>query len=100
MTLDTWAVRRWVEGQADEFFGALKEWLAIPSISGDPAHADDVRRSAEWLAGQLRRAGFPTAEAILPDDRIHAPNEKVEMGLLLKAAESAAYLWDDLASAP
>jgi acetylornithine deacetylase/succinyl-diaminopimelate desuccinylase-like protein len=33
----------------------------------------------------------------IPDDRIHAPNEKVEIGLLLKGAEAIAYLWDDLA---
>jgi acetylornithine deacetylase/succinyl-diaminopimelate desuccinylase-like protein len=33
----------------------------------------------------------------LDEDRIHAPNEKVEMPLLLKGAEVAAYLWADLA---
>jgi acetylornithine deacetylase/succinyl-diaminopimelate desuccinylase-like protein len=35
----------------------------------------------------------------LDSDRIHAPNEKVEMSLLLKGAEAAAYLWDELAAA-
>jgi acetylornithine deacetylase/succinyl-diaminopimelate desuccinylase-like protein len=34
----------------------------------------------------------------LDEDRIHAPNEKVEMPLLLKGAEAAAYLWDELAA--
>ncbi len=34
----------------------------------------------------------------LDGDRIHAPNEKVDMDLLLKGAEAAAYLWQDLAS--
>jgi acetylornithine deacetylase/succinyl-diaminopimelate desuccinylase-like protein len=33
----------------------------------------------------------------LDDDRIHAPNEKVEMALLLRGAEAVAYLWEDLA---
>ena len=33
----------------------------------------------------------------LPDDGWHAPNEKVEIPLLLKGAEAAAHLWDDLA---
>jgi acetylornithine deacetylase/succinyl-diaminopimelate desuccinylase-like protein len=33
----------------------------------------------------------------LDSDRIHAPNEKVEMGLLLTGAEAAAYLWEELA---
>ncbi len=35
----------------------------------------------------------------LDEDRIHAPNEKVGMALLLKGAEAAAYLWDELAAA-
>jgi acetylornithine deacetylase/succinyl-diaminopimelate desuccinylase-like protein len=47
---------------ADSFFGALRQWLRIPSISADPAHHGDVRRSAEWLAGHLRETGFPLAE--------------------------------------
>ena len=33
----------------------------------------------------------------LDADRIHAPNEKVDMDLLLKGAEAAAYLWQELA---
>jgi acetylornithine deacetylase/succinyl-diaminopimelate desuccinylase-like protein len=54
--------RSYVEANASGFFGALKEWLAIPSISADPARRDDVRRSAEWLAAHLRETGFPVTE--------------------------------------
>jgi acetylornithine deacetylase/succinyl-diaminopimelate desuccinylase-like protein len=35
----------------------LFEWLRIPSISADPAHADDVRRAGEWLRAFVRQAG-------------------------------------------
>ena len=35
----------------------------------------------------------------LDADRIHAPNERVDMALLLKGAEVSAYLWDELAAA-
>ena len=35
----------------------------------------------------------------LDSDRIHAPNERVDMSLLLKGAEASAYLWDELAAA-
>ncbi len=35
----------------------------------------------------------------LDDDRIHAPNERVDMALLLKGAEAVAYLWDEFAAA-
>jgi acetylornithine deacetylase/succinyl-diaminopimelate desuccinylase-like protein len=55
-------VRGYIEANSAEYFAALKEWLAIPSISADPAHHGDVRRSAEWLAARLRRAGFPLTE--------------------------------------
>jgi acetylornithine deacetylase/succinyl-diaminopimelate desuccinylase-like protein len=34
----------------------------------------------------------------LPDDQIHAPNEKVNLSMLFKGAEAAAYLWDELAA--
>ncbi len=35
----------------------------------------------------------------LDEDRIHAPNERVDMALLLKGAEAVAYLWDEFAAA-
>ncbi len=35
----------------------LFELLRIPSISTDPAHADDVDRAADWLVGELRALG-------------------------------------------
>ncbi|HXP55163.1 MAG TPA: M20/M25/M40 family metallo-hydrolase, partial [Streptosporangiaceae bacterium] len=54
--------RSYVEEHASAFFEDLKEWLAIPSISADPARRDDVRRSAEWLAAHLSATGFPVTE--------------------------------------
>lgn len=35
----------------------LFEWLRIPSVSADPAHADDVRRAGEWLCEFVRAGG-------------------------------------------
>jgi acetylornithine deacetylase/succinyl-diaminopimelate desuccinylase-like protein len=35
----------------------------------------------------------------LPDDRIHAPNERVVLPMLYKGAEAAAYLWEELPKA-
>ncbi len=54
--------RTYVEANATGFFTDLKAWLAIPSISADPARRDDVRKSAEWLAARLRDTGFPVTE--------------------------------------
>ena len=55
-------VRQYIDDNAAEFFGALKQWLTIPSISADPARHGDVRRSAQWLAAHLRDTGFPVVE--------------------------------------
>ena len=55
-------VRGYVAANSRDYFDALEEWLAIPSISADPARHGDVRRSAEWLAARLRTTGFPVAE--------------------------------------
>ncbi|WP_344905391.1 dipeptidase [Actinomadura meridiana] len=52
----------YIQARKERFVADLKEWLTIPSISGDPAHAADVRRSADWLADHLRGHGFPTVE--------------------------------------
>jgi acetylornithine deacetylase/succinyl-diaminopimelate desuccinylase-like protein len=55
-------VRSYIEENAASFFGDLKRWLAIPSISADPARHPDVRASAAWLADHLRSVGFPEVE--------------------------------------
>ena len=65
-------VRGYVGANAAGFFAALKDWLAIPSISADPAHHADVERSADWLAAHLRLAGFPIVE-IWPAGQAGAP---------------------------
>ncbi|WP_078628359.1 M20/M25/M40 family metallo-hydrolase [Streptomyces sp. NRRL F-2664] len=40
----------------------LAQWVGIASVSSDPDHADDVRRSARWLTEALLRAGCARAE--------------------------------------
>ena len=35
----------------------LREFIAIPSVSADPAHRDDVVRAAGWLADLVKRSG-------------------------------------------
>lgn len=55
-------VRTYIEQHRAAFLDDLVEWLRIPSVSAQPAHAPDVRRSAEWLAAKLKETGFPVAE--------------------------------------
>ncbi|MCX7602243.1 MAG: M20/M25/M40 family metallo-hydrolase, partial [Meiothermus sp.] len=42
----------------------FRTFLSIPSISAQPAHRDDVRRAAEWLAARFKQAGFLQAEVL------------------------------------
>ena len=49
---------------AERFRRQLHELLRIPSLSGDPAHAGDVKRAAEWLADELKSIGVKNARLI------------------------------------
>ncbi|MGV9450530.1 dipeptidase [Streptomyces sp. NPDC003635] len=55
-------VRTYVQQHRAAFLDDLAEWLRIPSVSAQPDHAPDVRRSADWLAAKLTETGFPTVE--------------------------------------
>jgi acetylornithine deacetylase/succinyl-diaminopimelate desuccinylase-like protein len=56
------AERDFVQAHTEELLADLDAFLRIPGISAQPAHAEDVRFSAEWLAAAARRTGFPTVE--------------------------------------
>ena len=51
--LDSPAVAELRQDWLDE----LSEILRIPSISADPAHADDVKAAGEWVCARIRAAG-------------------------------------------
>jgi len=38
----------------DALVAELSELIAIPSVSADPAHADDLARAADWVAARIR----------------------------------------------
>jgi acetylornithine deacetylase/succinyl-diaminopimelate desuccinylase-like protein len=46
----------------------LREFIAIPSVSADPLHREDVKRAGEWVCDFLRRIGG-TAELTPFGDR-------------------------------
>src|SRR5947208_15557564 len=48
----------------DRYLEELKHLLAIPSISALPEHAADVKRCAEWCAGEMRRIGLQNVRLI------------------------------------
>src|SRR5579885_2801086 len=48
---------------AEAWFDELAEFLRIPSISADPAHAGHVAEAGEWVCDRGREAGG-TAELV------------------------------------
>ena len=48
----------------DKMMEDYKELLRFPSVSADPAHADDVKACADWIVEQLEALGFDNCEAI------------------------------------
>ena len=45
------------ESLPSDWLEELTEFLAIPSVSADPAHREDVTRAAEWVGDAVRGAG-------------------------------------------
>ena len=41
----------------EAWFDELAEFLRIPSLSADPAHAEDVKRAGQWVCDFIRAAG-------------------------------------------
>ena len=52
------------EQHHDEYLEGLKTFLRIPSISTLSEHKPDIRRAAEFVRGELERAGLQHAELI------------------------------------
>lgn len=47
-----------IDATRSEAHGRLADFLRIPSISAQPAHAEDCRRAAAWAADHLTGSGF------------------------------------------
>lgn len=48
----------------EKHLSELNEFLAIPSISTLPAHAEDCQRAAAWLMEQFRAVGCPVVQLL------------------------------------
>jgi acetylornithine deacetylase/succinyl-diaminopimelate desuccinylase-like protein len=56
-------VEQYLSDNAERFVDELQEFLRIPTISADPAHAADLQRGAEFVRDRLADAGL-TAEIV------------------------------------
>jgi acetylornithine deacetylase/succinyl-diaminopimelate desuccinylase-like protein len=54
----------WLDGNYDRVIGDLGELVAIPSISTDGQHADEIRRSAALIEQQMQQAGLENVEIL------------------------------------
>jgi acetylornithine deacetylase/succinyl-diaminopimelate desuccinylase-like protein len=65
MTIETRGVDSalaYLREHADEHLKGLDEFLRLESVSADPERKDEMRRTAQWVADELTRAGVEHAE--------------------------------------
>src|SRR6187431_3176976 len=71
----------------DRYISELTQYLAIPSISALPQHADDVKRCANWCADEMRRIGMENVKLV------DTPGNPVVYGDWLGAPEAPTILF-------
>ena len=54
----------YIEQNKDRFLAELFDLLRIPSISADSKYAGEVKRTADWVAESLRKAGADKVEVL------------------------------------
>jgi acetylornithine deacetylase/succinyl-diaminopimelate desuccinylase-like protein len=55
---------KYIEENRDRYLAELKDFLRIPSISTLAENKPDIQRAAEFVSGQLKRAGMRNVELI------------------------------------
>ena len=58
MPLSVQVLKKWYEDHREEILRDYFTFLSFPSISTDPSHNPDSRRTAEWLSSYLKRIGL------------------------------------------
>src|SRR5437879_3731079 len=53
-----------IDASRDQHLSELCEFLRIPSVSAKSEHKPDIERGANWVAGNLRSAGFKHVEIV------------------------------------
>jgi len=51
-------VLSFIDSQQDRYLTELNELLAIPSVSSQESHKDDMRRAGQWVFDQMTRIGL------------------------------------------
>lgn len=57
-------VQNYINANKERFLEELLELLRIPSVSADPAYKEDVAKTAEFIADNLRKSGADNVEVL------------------------------------
>ena len=78
--MTTW--QNYLTEHQDQYLDELLDFLRIPSISGLPENAPDVRRAGEWVMARCEAAGLENVEMmetgghpVVYADWLHAPGK-------------------------
>ena len=63
------------------FLDKLKIFSAIPSVSTEPEHKEDITRAAEWVADQLRSLGMENVKIFPTDGHPVVYGESLKAGI-------------------
>lgn len=70
----------YIRANHDSFMNRYLQLLSIPSVSTLPENAPDVKRNADWLAGQLRGLGMTRIDVIATPGHPIIYAERIEPG--------------------
>ncbi|MDQ2866079.1 MAG: dipeptidase [Candidatus Eremiobacteraeota bacterium] len=79
MTTMDRAITEYCDAHRDRYLDELKSWIAIPSVSADPARKADVRACCERLVGRMREIGL-TSRVLETDGNPIAYGQWMEAG--------------------
>ena len=68
----------YIEQNRERYLEELKEFLRIPSVSTDPTRRPDVRKAAEFVVDQLKKAAITKVEMVHTDGHPIVYGEHVE----------------------
>ncbi|TNC61386.1 M20/M25/M40 family metallo-hydrolase [Rubellimicrobium roseum] len=58
------AAEEWVAAHEAEGLAMVEAFCRIPSVSADPAYAEDIAQAARFVADRMREAGIPVVEQV------------------------------------
>lgn len=67
-----------IEQNQDRYLEELKAFLRIPSVSTDPERKDDLKKAADFVADQLKKAGMRKVQIFPTDGHPLVYGERVE----------------------